>query len=198
MHSSRSITRVARHLSAYLFAALATSYALVWIGHIRHAQPGPGFTEYEYSQTTRSMTVGAVIPRSPADQAGLRPGDQIVGIDRKTLDNLRPFYDSVIVGGNAFLDLVIKDPGSTSGFRQLRLVLHGRRPESRPTNRLENLLTVPLNYYPLGFLLVGVAVLLLRPDDPNAWLLALLFGGFVGAADRCRFTSTRIGQPAPR
>ena len=181
MHSSRSITRVARHLSAYLFAALATSYALVWIGHIRHAQPGPGFTEYEYSQPTRSMTVGAVIPRSPADQAGLRPGDQIVGIDRKTLDNLRPFYDSVIVGGNAFLDLVIKDPGSTSGFRQLRLVLHGRRPESRPTNRLENLLTVPLNYYPLGFLLVGVAVLLLRPDDPNAWLLALLFGGFVGA-----------------
>ena len=181
IHASRSITRVARHLSAFLFAALATAYAILWIVHIRHGQLGPGFTNYEYSQATRSMTVGAVIPRSPADQAGLRPGDQIVGIDGKALDDLRPFYDSVIVGGNAFLDLAIKDPTSASGFRQLRLVLRGRSPEPRPANWLENLLTVPLNYYPLGFLVVGVAVLLLRPDDPNAWLLALLFGGFVGA-----------------
>jgi len=181
MHASRSITRVARHLSAYLFAVLATAYALLWIVHIRYARPGPGFTDYEYSQATRSMTVGAVIPGSPADQAGLRPGNQIVGIDGKALDDLRPFYDSVIIGGNAFLDLAIKDPASAAGIRQLHVVLHGRRPAPRPANRLERWLTVPLNYYPLGFLVVGVAVLLFRPDDPNAWLLALLFGGFVGA-----------------
>ena len=110
MHTARSITRVARHLSAYLFAALATAYALLWIVHIRYGRPGPGFTDYEYSQATRSMTVGAVIPGSPADQAGLRPGNQIVSIDGNALDDLRPFYDSVIVGGNAFLDLAIKDP----------------------------------------------------------------------------------------
>src|SRR6516165_6738011 len=181
MHASRSITQVTRHFSAYLFAALATAYALLWIVHIRYGRPGPGFTDYEYSPATRSMTVGAVILGSPAEQAGLRPGDQIVAMDGKVLADLRPFYDSVIIGGNAFLDLAIKDPASASGIRQLRIVLHGRTPAPRPANRLEQWLTVPLNYYPLGFLVVGVAVLLLRPDDPNAWLLALLFGGFVGA-----------------
>ncbi len=34
--------------------------------------------------------------------------------------------------------------------------------------RLEDLLGFPLDYYPGGFLIVGVTVLLLRPDDRNA------------------------------
>jgi hypothetical protein len=32
---------------------------------------------------------------------------------------------------------------------------------------------------PVPFLIVGLAVLFLRLEDPNAWLLALLFGGFL-------------------
>ena len=36
-----------------------------------------------------------------------------------------------------------------------------------------------LGFYPIFFLLVGFAVLFQRLDDPKAWLLALLFGGFV-------------------
>jgi hypothetical protein len=35
------------------------------------------------------------------------------------------------------------------------------------------------NTYPMGFLLVGLAVLFLRLEDPNAWLLALTFAGFI-------------------
>jgi sigma-B regulation protein RsbU (phosphoserine phosphatase) len=35
--------------------------------------------------------------------------------------------------------------------------------------------------FPIPFLLVGFAVLFLRLEDPNAWLLALLFCAFVGA-----------------
>jgi hypothetical protein len=48
--------------------------------------------------------------------------------------------------------------------------------------RLKDLLGLPVDYYPLGFLVVGVAVLLLRAHDANAWLLALLFGGFLAVA----------------
>ncbi len=33
--------------------------------------------------------------------------------------------------------------------------------------------------YPVGFLVVGLAVLFLRLEDPNAWLLALMFAGFI-------------------
>ncbi|MGO9844508.1 MAG: hypothetical protein ACLPZF_25415, partial [Candidatus Acidiferrales bacterium] len=36
-----------------------------------------------------------------------------------------------------------------------------------------------LGFYPIFFLLVGFTVLFLRLDDMNAWLLALLFAGFV-------------------
>jgi hypothetical protein len=45
--------------------------------------------------------------------------------------------------------------------------------------RLERLLSLPIGYYPLAFLVVGLAVLFLRVDDPHAWLLAVLFGSFL-------------------
>jgi sigma-B regulation protein RsbU (phosphoserine phosphatase) len=38
-----------------------------------------------------------------------------------------------------------------------------------------------LQCFPVLFLLVGFAVLLLKVDDPNAWLLALMFCAFAGA-----------------
>ena len=39
-----------------------------------------------------------------------------------------------------------------------------------------------LDSYPLGFLIVGLAVLFLRLQDRNAWLLALVFATFITAA----------------
>ena len=39
-----------------------------------------------------------------------------------------------------------------------------------------------INYYPLPFLVVGLLVLFLRVEDKNAWLLALMFAGFIAAA----------------
>ena len=45
-----------------------------------------------------------------------------------------------------------------------------------------------LALYPIPFLLVTLVVLLQRPDDPHAWLLALMLGGFIAGAgvDRVR------------
>jgi hypothetical protein len=39
-----------------------------------------------------------------------------------------------------------------------------------------------MNFYPLFFLIVGMLVLGLRLEDRNAWLLALLFAGFICGA----------------
>ena len=128
------------------------------------------------------MTVGVVYPESPAEQAGLRPGDQIFAIDGQNLDSLRPFYESIIIGQNDIVELTVQDARSSAGVRQLKLVLRGGQPTQMRMTRLEHVLDLPMNYFPLGFLLVGVAVLLLRPDDPNAWLLALFCGAFVRAA----------------
>lgn len=42
---------------------------------------------------------------------------------------------------------------------------------------------------PVPFFTVGLAVLLLRLEDPNAWLLVLLFGGFLALPGLPRLVS---------
>jgi serine phosphatase RsbU (regulator of sigma subunit) len=178
MRTLLSPRRLLCYLLAILFAACATTYSVLWVLHVKHPVPQPGFTSYEYSAAARSMRVGVVFTGSPAEQAGLRPGDRIVAIDGQNLDNLRCFYEAMIVGQKDVVELNVEEPGS-SGQRQLKVVLRSRNPAPMRMSRLEDLLSLPLDYYPLGFLVVGVAVLFLRPDDPNAWLLGLLFGGFL-------------------
>jgi hypothetical protein len=181
MRTSFSLGQV-RHFLAILFAACATTYSVLWIVHqsTQHAQPG--FTSYGYSATTRTVTVGEVFAGSAAERAGLRPGDQIVAIDGEDLKDLRPFYEAMIAGQKEIIALTVEQPRSAAGQRQLKLVVGGGKPVPKRTLRLGDLLALPLDYYPVGFLVVGVTVLLLRPNDRNAWLLALLFGGFLANA----------------
>ncbi len=194
MQTSFSPRRLASHFLAILFAASATTYSVLWVLHVKHPTPQPGFVSYEYSTATRSMIVGVVLPGSPAEEAGLRTGDQIIAIDGKPLENLRPFYEAIVVGQRDVVELTVQQPSLAGGPRKLEIVLHVAKPAPTQTsstlgsgfmlvtlmmNRLEHLLSLPIGYYPLGFLIVGLAVLFLRPDDPHAWLLALLFGGFL-------------------
>ena len=37
--------------------------------------------------------------------------------------------------------------------------------------------------YPVVFLIVGLSVLFMRLEDHSAWLLALLFAGFIAVSD---------------
>ena len=178
MRTSFSPRRLARHFLAILFAALVMTYGVLWVIHVRHPRPQPGFTNYEYSPGARSMRVGGVFPETPAEHAGLRPGDQIVAIDGQKLENLRPFYEAIIIGQKEVIELTVLDPSSPAVLRQLKLVLRSGQRAPKRTTRLEDLLRLPMGYYPLGFLVVGLGVLMLRPDDPNAWLLALLFWRF--------------------
>jgi sigma-B regulation protein RsbU (phosphoserine phosphatase) len=110
---------------------------------------------------------------------GLRPGDRIVAVDGQKLDSLRPFYESIIVGQKDTIELTVQDARSSGGVRQLRLALRGGKPSPMRMTQLQHVLDLPMGYFPLGFLFVGLTVLLLRPDDPNAWLLALFCGSFI-------------------
>jgi len=180
MRTKFSPRRLLLYLLATLFAAASTTYSVLWVIQAKRHTPQPGFTNYEYSAATRSMKVGMVFPESPAEQAGLQPGDRIIAIDGKKLETLRPFYEAIIAGQRDVVELTVEQPGSPAGQRQLNLVLRGESAPKR-TTRLEGLLDLPIRYYPLGFLIVGLAVLFLRPDDRNGWLLAILFGGLLAA-----------------
>lgn len=182
MRTSLSPRRLTRRVLAIVFAGCATTYSVLWLMHQEYVHPQPGFTNYEYSASSGAMQVGEVFPGSPADKAGLRPGDRIIAIDGHPLADLRPFYQAIIIGHKDVVELTVEQPGSAAGQRQIRLVVGGGKRVPPRTIRPEVLLSYPLDFYPLGFLVVGVAVLLLRPDDGNAWLLALLFGGFLAHA----------------
>ena len=171
--------RALRYLLAMLFAVATTTYSVLWVVHVRQPPPQLGFAHYEYSAATRSMIVGGVVTGAAAEAAGLRNGDRIVAIDGKPLESLRPYYEEIVISQNAAVALTLQ-PASSEGREQtVRLVLRGARPGRRPMTQLEGLLNLLIGYYPLGFLAVGLAVLFLRMDDPHAWLLALLFGGFL-------------------
>jgi serine phosphatase RsbU (regulator of sigma subunit) len=179
MQASFSSRRLASYLLAILFAAASTTYSVLWVLHVRRPPPPPTFSNYEYSVAARFMKVGFVFPGGPGEEAGLRAGDRIVAIDGKPLDTLGPFYEAVIVGQKDVVEITVEQQGSSVRQRALKLVVRGSKPAPMRMTRLEHLLGLPMGYYPLGFLVVGLAVLFLRPDDRNAWLLALLFGGFL-------------------
>ena len=179
MLSSITPRRLARVFLAIVFSACATTFSVVWVFQTKYSIPEPGFTNYEYSPTAGAMTVGDVLPGSPAGQAGLRSGDRIVAIDGQELKNLRPFYEAIIAGHKAAIELTVEEQGPAAGKRVLKVLVGGGKRAPQRTMRPAELLWFPLDYYPLAFLIVGVAVLLLRPDDANAWVLALLFGGFL-------------------
>ena len=176
---SISLHRPLRRLLAILFAAATTTYSVLWIKHVRQPPRQPGFVSYEYSPATRSMVIGGVVPGSPAHKAGLRTGDRVVAIDGQPLESLRPFYEAIVIGQKDVVDVTAERPGAPGGRQTLELVLRGGKPAPRRMSSLEDLLSLPVAYYPLGFLIVGLAVLFLRLDDPHAWLLAVLFGSFL-------------------
>jgi len=65
----------------------------------------------------------------------------------------------------------------------IEAVLQPPRPFPKEGRVARNVGLDILNTYPAGFLVVGLTVLFLHLEDPNAWLLALMFSGFIAIPD---------------
>jgi len=167
-----------------MFCVLTTVYAVAWM---RDAQHGPHPVELGFNlgratffdPLTGSIAVYNVSPESPAERAGLRPGDQIVGLNGQTLTSYRRFdilWSRSRPGDS--VDLTIRRAGEPrpltlqGTFRATTTNAIAESPVRSSARRI-------LSFFPIFFLLVGFAVLFLRLDDPHAWLLALLFASFL-------------------
>src|SRR5262249_62195980 len=117
MLSSITPRRLARIFLAIAFSACATTFSVVWVFQTKYSIPEPGFTNYEYSPTAGAMTVGDVLPGSPAGQAGLRSGDRVVAIDGQGLKNRRPFYEGNLAGQKAANEITVREQGPDGGRR---------------------------------------------------------------------------------
>ena len=169
---------------ATVFAAAAVFYAGLWM-YVEHT-PGPlvemGFNNYhseQFNTRTHSIKVGDVVPDSPAERAGLLAGDQIIGVNGQALTTSAPYDDAYARGkpGDGVVFTVQREGASTA------IDLHGNFrfcPKGAPPEGLAKTSAVEvMRASPVLFLLVGLTVLFLRLSDPNAWLLASLFCGFV-------------------
>ena len=192
----RSWTSLPRHLLftvALLLAGIATLYGCLWMYEERPHQPQVelGFnyqSNAQYEEKTHSLFVNDVVKDSPAERAGLQAGDYIIGVNGRMLITSAP-YDEAYGRGRPgdSVEFIIDRPGVKDP-----LILHGifraKKEDSLfPLQAQEGLARSSAQQilwsFPVFFLLVGFAVLFLRMNDPNAWLLALMFCAFAAAPD---------------
>jgi len=165
---------------AVIFAAASTAYSAAWIYFVEH--PISVEVGMDADPFPTGLQVKDVWQDSPARSAGLRDGDIIVSIDGQ----------SVAPPANGLNVLYAiwhrSHPGETVYFTVKRAgepqpisISPVFRQAAGPGDSLARRGAVHvLLLYPVLFLVVGMAVLFLRLEDRNAWLLALLFAGFIG------------------
>jgi sigma-B regulation protein RsbU (phosphoserine phosphatase) len=168
---------------AIAFAAAAIFYSGIWMYVERTAVPRVelGFNSKhmnQYDGTTHCMKVSDVVPNSPAEHAGLRAGDRIIGVDGQALTTSRPFDQAYAVGkpGDAVLFTVQRE-GEANPV-EIHGIFRASMEDGPPEGFAKTSAVQITRSFPVLFLLVGLAVLFLRLNDPNAWLLASLFCGF--------------------
>ncbi|HET7106621.1 MAG TPA: SpoIIE family protein phosphatase [Candidatus Acidoferrum sp.] len=171
---------------AILFAAAAVFYSGVWMYVERTAVPRVelGFNSKhvnQYDGKTHCMKVSDVVPGSPAERAGLRAGDRIIGVDGQMLTTSRPFDLAYAAGkpGDAVMFLVQRE-GEANPV-EIHGIFRASLEDGAPEGFAKTSAVEITRSFPVLFLLVGLTVLFLRLNDPNAWLLASLFCGFVAA-----------------
>jgi sigma-B regulation protein RsbU (phosphoserine phosphatase) len=164
---------------ATLFAAATLLYTVLWI-YSNYRQPSVelGF-DNEYVEAEHCELVHSVRSGSPAENAGLRAGDRIIEINGRHVEN-----------ASSISEVWFRQrPGDTVKLTIQRapvsapLVMVGKFRAhfafSREGSVAVDVAQDIFNTYPVGFLVVGLAVLFLRLEDPNAWLLALMFAGVI-------------------
>lgn len=169
-------------IAVALSAAMLT-YGSLWMYVVRHrVAPVELGLDTEYSLSTRCSVIRSVYPDSPAEKAGLRPADHIIAVNGQPLDTDEPFTRTWLVSrpGDP-VELEVQRPGVPG-----TLLIHGVFRAAHPDEHIEGFTSSAiqiLNFYPVPFCVIGLAVLFLRLEDRNSWLLALLFTAIIGVPD---------------
>jgi sigma-B regulation protein RsbU (phosphoserine phosphatase) len=164
---------------APLFAAATILYTALWMYNTRWQVPVELGFDNQYLQAEHCELVKSVQSGSPAESAGLTAGDRVIAINGLPIENPSSMSDvwAVHRPGDA-VNLTIQRAHVSAPF-VIKAVFRARGPTSKEGRIARDVGRDIANSYPVGFLVVGLAVLFLRLEDPNAWLLALMFAGFI-------------------
>lgn len=192
MQESRSFRKPLLATLALLFAACTILYSALWT--LYSEQPVPvelGF-DNEYLPLDHSQLVRSVVPGSPAEWAGLKAGDRIIRINGAPLvaDSLVRTWIQHKPGDS--VELAIRRPGVSVPI-DVRATFRATGSAIADVGVAAHVGHGVLRLYPFTFFTVGLVVLFLRLEDPNAWLLALMFGGFIAIPN---FDNSFLGVPS--
>lgn len=180
---------------AVVYAVTMIAYGCSWMYVVRHRKPVVelGF-DTDYSFSTRCSIIRNVYPDSPAAQIGLRAADHIIALNGHTLDSRQVFDNTWLTSrpGDP-VELTIQRPGQQDAF-VLQGVFRAAAPNSHNEGFASSAARI-LDFYPLPFLVVGLAVLFFRPEDRNSWLLVLLFSGIISVPEVPSFAFLGRGAP---
>jgi sigma-B regulation protein RsbU (phosphoserine phosphatase) len=173
--------RVALRVLAFAVCAMSTVYTAAWMYYVRtRPRVHLGVTaDFDPPDIGR---ISYVEPKSAAAAAGVRSGDRVLAVNGRPLVEPYPFYEGVQQGRpgqNVVLSL--ERPGEAASVAVTAVLRPSPARAVRPPLRRRIVLQA-LSAYPLLFLIVSLVVLLQRPEDRSAWLLALVFAGFIAAA----------------
>src|SRR5271166_6816638 len=175
--------------AAVLFAALTILYSAAWMYYIRRPPPPSPQVEvgFDESYSSAGIEINNVHPNSPAEKSGLQANDRIVAINGSSANSASAWNELLLriwLGARPgdTVTLTLQRPGQSPP-----LVITPRfraRQGAGDTKTIARTIADQIDEsYPLLFLIVGLAVLFLRVEDRNAWLLALVFAAFITAAD---------------
>jgi len=163
---------------ALVFAAATLLYNIVWMVDVRLAPPQPavelGYDD-NYLADQHALLITSVYKGSPAEKAGMLPGDRILAVNGEAIadaDFTRRVWMRHSPGDS--IQLTLGRPGepapvvSTGVFRRRVATPSSEGPAGYFATQVRN-------SFPVPFVVVGLAVLFLRLEDPKVWLLALLF-----------------------
>ncbi len=168
---------------AILFAVVTIVYSVTWMYYVRvmiTVEVG-----MDTDPAANGIRVRDVWPGAPAEKAGLRTGDLITSVDGNTvvgqagLRTLNGIWSRAHAG--EAVQLTVQRAG-TQGPLVITPVFRTAK-GTGDTSLAKRGASEILGFYPLLFLIVGLAVLFLRVDDWNAWLLALVFAGLIAQPD---------------
>ena len=166
---------------AILYAAATVVYSSSWAFYIRAQRLAQVGLNFERNESRKQTLVTEVVPGGPAHKAGFQVADNILEVNHRPLVTVNAFDDAVWRGqpGDR-VAFAVRRPGVPSPITLIATLDPIPPAPTRPP--AQQFASQLLFSYQVPFVAVGLAVLFLRLDSREAWLLALVFGGFIAGS----------------